>query len=68
MTSVIALLWDNFVRPYQQLLVNFDLPSTIRDHNSKVEIQITSCIQRVSALGLVQKGKELNDFLRNLRI
>jgi hypothetical protein len=33
-------------RPYQQLLGNFDLTSTIQDHSSKVEIQITSCIQR----------------------
>jgi hypothetical protein len=33
-------------RPYQQLIVNFDLTSAIRDHNSKVEMQITVCIQR----------------------
>ncbi len=33
-------------RPYEQLLGNFDLTSTIRDQRSKVEIHITVCIQR----------------------
>jgi hypothetical protein len=28
------------------VLLHFDLTSAIRDHNSKVEMQITSCIQR----------------------